>query len=58
MNDWWDTLTGFLAICWYIYVLVMGVVMLLGVRSLLDFVMGIFAIWILLVLPAVIRGRW
>ena len=58
MNDWWDNLTGFLAICWYIYVLVMGVVMLLGVRSLVDFVMGIFAIWVLLVLPAVIRGKW
>ena len=58
MNDWWDMMTGFFAVCWYIYVLVMGVVMLLSVGSLLDFMVGLFVIWILLCLPAIIRGKW
>ena len=57
-DDWFEKASGFLVVCWWIYVLIMGVAMLFSVSSLVEFVMGLFVIWILIALPAVIRGKW
>jgi hypothetical protein len=58
MNDWYETLVGFLACCWYIYVLGYGIIMLFGARSILEVCGAIMATWILIVIPAIIRGKW
>jgi succinate-acetate transporter protein len=57
-NDPFETATGCLVACWWIYVLVMGIGMLFSVSSLAEFVMGVFVIWVLIALPAIIRGKW
>ena len=58
MNDLYEMLVGFLMFCWYAYVLAYGLIMLFTAESVLEFSGAIFATWILIVLPAIIRGKW
>ncbi len=58
MNDLYEMLVSAMLFCWYSYVLIHGVIMLFGARSVVEFGGAIFATWILLVLPVIIRGKW
>ena len=58
MNDLFEMITSIMLGIWFLYVIVMGIFLLIGSTSLVEFFAGIFAIVILIALPAIIRGKW
>jgi len=58
MNDLFEMILSIMLSIWFFYVIVMGVFLLIGSTSLVEFFAGIFAMAILIALPAIIRGKW
>ena len=58
MNDWYENLVEFTCACWYLYCIVMCFVLLFSIETLGEIPLVLLATWVLLVLPAIIRGKW
>ena len=58
MNDWYEACISFLALMWYGYAIIMGFSLLFESEELVDVFIAIFCTWVLMALPAIIRGKW
>jgi hypothetical protein len=58
MGDWYETCISALCFVWYGYVIIMGINLLFQSEELIDIPIAFFCTWILIALPAIIRGRW
>ena len=58
MNDWYESCINFLIACWWIYVIAMTIASWFRITTFVEFFMSFFVAYILIALPAIIRGRW
>ena len=58
MGSFYETCVSALCWFWYGYVLIMGINLLFESEEFIDVPIALFCTWVLLALPAIIRGRW
>jgi len=59
MNDLYDMLmVNFACAMWYGYCILMFFVVVFQAEEFIDIPIALFACWVMLALPAIIRGKW
>ena len=58
MDKWYENLVNFACAMWYGYCIIMFFVVVFQAKEFIDIPIALFACWVMLALPAIIRGKW